>query len=180
MGKATTAIAAAAAVSLLAACGSGSSSSSTVGASRSTASPSTASSSTARSNVAAWRAKVNAICSSTAARASQIHKPTSASAAAFSTYLTGVTDALNRQAASIKVITPPARSAVVQHHVVSDLETLVNALEGVNNKHLADGPWIEALRTATTNPAVVQAEQDYAARSRAAGLTACLKVRLGA
>jgi hypothetical protein len=176
MRKTTAAIAAAAAVALLAACGSSSKSSST------SSSPSTsgASSSAAGPSVAAWRAQTNTICTNAVTKAAQTPRPTSLTAAALSTYTTAVINELNGMATSIKAVKAPAQFTTVQQHMVSDLGTTVNALKQVNSQQLAGGAWLQAIQALSTTPAAAQAEQDYIARTSAAGLTACQQVHLGA
>lgn len=170
MRRTTAAIAAAAVVALLAACGGSSKSSSTGG---------TSSSATGNS-VAAWRTQVNTICNNTVAQSSQIQRPTSASGAALSTYMTAVINRLNGMAASIKAVQPPAQFATAQQHIVNDLQTAANTVGQVNSQQLGGAAWLQAMTAAANSPALVQAQQDYTTQSNAAGLSGCLGIHLGA
>jgi hypothetical protein len=123
---------------------------------------------------------MDTICKRTSATAVHTQRPMSTSAAVLSTYLTAVVNDLKGAAASIKAVTAPAQFAAGQQQMVSDLGTTVNALEQINSKHLADGGWTQALQAASTSPPQVQAAQNFAAQSRAAGLRPCVQIHLGA
>jgi hypothetical protein len=124
--------------------------------------------SSSRLTPAAWKQKINGICSTMTAKTNALARPTKTSE--LKPYVQQIINLAHSEIAQIQAVNPPPQYAAGQKAVIADLNTVFGGLESLLSQPITASTFATALRSKK----VVQAAQDYVARSKAAGLPSCV------